>query len=79
MAQEGSEIEDFIRIVPLTSYGLVAGLRPVYGTLYEVSIRRGSINGELVRTAVLHADSGKKSMRDRFNAYLHKMYPYQMK
>jgi len=71
--------ENFIRIVPLSSYGLVAGLRHVYGTLYEVSIRRGSISGEMVKTDVLHAEYGKKSMRNRFNAYLHRTYPSAQK
>jgi hypothetical protein len=62
------------RIISLSSYNLVASLRPVYGDLYEVSITKERLDGEIVRTDVLHADCVRHA-KQCFNQLIEHDYP----
>lgn len=67
--------EHFIRVVTLGSYGLVAGMRAVDGVIFEISVRNGSIEGDLVRTDVLRSDTGVKHAKTLFARYVAENYP----
>lgn len=66
----------FIRVMTLPDYGLVAGMLPVDGVLYEVTIRRERIEGDLVRTDVLRTKLGVRHAKKLFSAYLEANYPH---